>query len=585
MKDFPPDVPRLDPVPFVVADVVLVGFAIFLYSQAEAPLTGGPLAAIAACVGLGAVIGLYPFVVNHARRQEEALQERANQIEALARTVAASAEQISIAAANLPAIAENAARQLRVAEQLPATLHGQLQALQLQVSATASEENAALRRELETLRAAETSKLVAALQSLDRATQDAARQLQVAEQLPATLQGQLQALQLQVSTTASAENAALRHEIETLRAAETDKLVAALQSLDRATQDAARLESLAAKHTTTLDATLAQLPRLAESLAEQATHTLRRETANAVSAIEAAADSARIKIDASAHTTQSAVAAAAEQARATLEHAVREGAATLAAAVPVAAAPVSEVIPPPNPPVAEQQATPAPLAPVSPALMIDDTGLDEPVAPPELIPTTDTGTERPEPPQPLPEPETIAVAAPAPELTPETATFPASETASEPAAEPTPEPAPKLEPEPASEAVSVSPPEPEPDAAPEPVSEPEPEPETIPEPAAEPEPAPGHSEPALSNDGFTRLIVTAYIGIGNKLFIRGDGPGLRRDKGVALQFVSIGKWRWESAELLFPAKVRLYKNDQTECSALGEFALEPGHHHEVNATF
>lgn len=89
----------------------------------------------------------------------------------------------------------------------------------------------------------------------------------------------------------------------------------------------------------------------------------------------------------------------------------------------------------------------------------------------------------------------------------------------------------------------------------------------------------------MSNDGFTRLIATAYIGIGNKLFIRGDGPGLRRDKGVPLQFISIGKWRWESAELLFPAKVRLYKNDQVECTTLGEFALDPGHHHEVNANF
>jgi len=54
---------------------------------------------------------------------------------------------------------------------------------------------------------------------------------------------------------------------------------------------------------------------------------------------------------------------------------------------------------------------------------------------------------------------------------------------------------------------------------------------------------------------------------------------------VALQFVSIGKWRWESAELLFPVKAKLYKNDQLECIAVGEIELEPGHHHEVNATF
>ncbi|MDI1319435.1 MAG: hypothetical protein PSW75_04465, partial [bacterium] len=50
------------------------------------------------------------------------------------------------------------------------------------------------------------------------------------------------------------------------------------------------------------------------------------------------------------------------------------------------------------------------------------------------------------------------------------------------------------------------------------------------------------AEAAVSSDGATRLLATAYIGIGNKLFIRGDGPGLSWDKGVPMQFVSIGKW-------------------------------------------
>jgi hypothetical protein len=491
MKDLPPDVPRLDPVPFVVADIVLVGFAAFLGWQAEAPLGAAPLAAIAACVGLGAIAGLYPFVVNHARRQEEALQDRANQIEALARTVAASAEQISIAAASLPAIAEIATRQLKAAEQLPAALQSQLQALQLQVSATAHE-----------------------------------------------------------------ENAALRHELDTLRGAETNKLVVALENLNRGTQDISRLEALAAKHASTLDEALAHLPRVAETFRDQATDTLRRETANAVSALEAATDSARIKIDASAHATQAAVATAAAQARATLESAVQAASALLAAAVPTTPAPV----PPPAiaavaTPPPENSAPAQPEAP-PPPLLIDDVDLDEPTAPPLVEPT------------PKSDPE------PAPEITPAEPSI-VEPPPSPPIPIPTPSPELQLLKEQPSPELTLA----EAEATPEP--EPEPEPESEPE----PDPAPAHAEPALSNDGFTRLIATAYIGIGNKLFIRGDGPGLRRDKGVPLQFVSIGKWRWESAELLFPAKVRLYKNDQIECVTLGEFALEPGHHHEVNATF
>ncbi|MBW7896566.1 MAG: hypothetical protein H3C27_15770, partial [Opitutaceae bacterium] len=90
---------------------------------------------------------------------------------------------------------------------------------------------------------------------------------------------------------------------------------------------------------------------------------------------------------------------------------------------------------------------------------------------------------------------------------------------------------------------------------------------------------------ALTTDGATRVLVTAYIGIGNRLFIRGEGPGLQPDKGVPLQFVSIGKWRWETNEASAPVRFRLFKNDSVECATLGEVAVEPGHQTEVTARF
>lgn len=90
---------------------------------------------------------------------------------------------------------------------------------------------------------------------------------------------------------------------------------------------------------------------------------------------------------------------------------------------------------------------------------------------------------------------------------------------------------------------------------------------------------------SVSADGATRLIVTAYIGIGNRLYIRGDGPGLSAERGLPLQFVSIGKWRWETAEATAPVRIKLLKNDQQECPMLGEIVLEPGHQAEVTANF
>ena len=88
----------------------------------------------------------------------------------------------------------------------------------------------------------------------------------------------------------------------------------------------------------------------------------------------------------------------------------------------------------------------------------------------------------------------------------------------------------------------------------------------------------------MSADGATRLLVTAYIGIGNKLYIRGDGPGLNRDKGVPMKFVSIGKWGWATDEATGPVACKLYKNDETAALS-GEISLKPGQHIEVTALF
>jgi hypothetical protein len=92
------------------------------------------------------------------------------------------------------------------------------------------------------------------------------------------------------------------------------------------------------------------------------------------------------------------------------------------------------------------------------------------------------------------------------------------------------------------------------------------------------------AESAASSDGATRLLATAYIGIGNKLFIRGEGPGLSWDKGVPMQFVSIGKWGWATNDALSPVRCELYKNDET-AALTGEVVLDPGKHVEVTALF
>lgn len=89
---------------------------------------------------------------------------------------------------------------------------------------------------------------------------------------------------------------------------------------------------------------------------------------------------------------------------------------------------------------------------------------------------------------------------------------------------------------------------------------------------------------AKTSDGSTRLLVTAYIGIGNKVYARGDGPGLNPDKGQPLEFVSIGKWLWQTSEATAPVTIQLYKND--EVKALGDdITIDPGYHVETTPVF
>jgi hypothetical protein len=79
-------------------------------------------------------------------------------------------------------------------------------------------------------------------------------------------------------------------------------------------------------------------------------------------------------------------------------------------------------------------------------------------------------------------------------------------------------------------------------------------------------------EPASGSTG-TALIVNLMIGIGNKPFVRGTGPGLSRDKGVPMSFLGIGRWQWISPDPEAPATVEVWKNDQ---SPMGEALHLPG---------
>ena len=88
------------------------------------------------------------------------------------------------------------------------------------------------------------------------------------------------------------------------------------------------------------------------------------------------------------------------------------------------------------------------------------------------------------------------------------------------------------------------------------------------------------AEPASLSANGTALTINLMIGIGNKPYVRGIGPGLSKEKGVPMTFLGIGRWQWISPDPEAPATIEVWKNDQ---SPLGEpLHLSGGEPVEVN---
>ena len=427
------------------------------------PMSATAIFSIVACVIVGACIATVPIVYHYERKKNETLDDRQRALEVLAHTIAASADQISIATKGLHEITELAQKNLRLAEQLPTQFQDKI-------------------TEFETL--------------LTSAQVD--------------------------------ERDELKKELAQLRASESDRLEAIANKVDHAVGELTKLEATAQKHLKDAQAALARAP---EALTSATTAALARiESALAASPAAAPQDEPR----------RSAKSDGGAAIRASSKP-TEEGLHIIPIAPPTAAPFAGDIV---------SIAPEVTVAPFAGSFF-------------SSVPLTDASPAATPPDEPRPSPTGEGGAAtPAPEE-PKPAKKPRAPRKPKPADDPalglkTGEPATAAAP---ADEFSQS------------------APDDSPKPSAE------VMENVISSDGATRLVVTAYIGIGNRLFIRGEGPGLSWDKGVPLQFVSIGKWRWETDDSTAPVKFKLYKNDEVECIALGSQSLSPGHQQEITATF
>lgn len=463
----PADTPKLAKWPFLLGDAALLALAWLIGDRSRTPFAGTPLIAIVACVLCGAIIAAVPFLADYARKQDEALDERQRSLESLARTVAASAEQIGIAANGLHEIAELAQRNLKAAEQLPGKLQEKIAGLKIPSDSPRDAERDELKKELVRLRASEGERLQSAADKIAKAAVELSRLAARPERV--------EPARPELGSEEPDRNAATRPEPGSPGPS-----------------------------------------RSVDGVVPAAPPNVPAPTSEPVSAIAA------------------------------------------------------ETAPPPR----RSRKPRSEEAVIHPAPVVPDPSFEEPppipaAAIPEVVPVAPGST-------PPIETNRTELSAPAPAVS------------EAPSPKPERRRSPK-KPRPDSPIAGISAPEHPPSQISNPESNESPlglaESPANPEPVERAAIARAAVERAVSSDGATRLLVTAYIGIGNRLFIRGTGPGLSWDKGLPLQFVSIGKWRWETSDATAPVQFKLYKNDDNECAALGTQTLDPGQQEEVTATF
>ena len=92
------------------------------------------------------------------------------------------------------------------------------------------------------------------------------------------------------------------------------------------------------------------------------------------------------------------------------------------------------------------------------------------------------------------------------------------------------------------------------------------------------------SVPKTSSTGTTSVVANVMIGIGNKPYLRGEGPGLNWDEGVPMNFIEIGKWAWSPSRKNASLTVQLFRNDNDPDQS-GKVEVKAGEKIEITPQF
>lgn len=96
--------------------------------------------------------------------------------------------------------------------------------------------------------------------------------------------------------------------------------------------------------------------------------------------------------------------------------------------------------------------------------------------------------------------------------------------------------------------------------------------------------APARKKVAVSESPVTTISAKIDIGFGNHLYLRGEGPGLSWDHGIAMDCAAGDLWTATLKDVKLPVSFKVLINDQT-WSAGNDYVVEPGQSVTVIPTF
>jgi molecular chaperone GrpE (heat shock protein) len=153
--------------PFIVGDVLLLGVAVLIVFQSRAPLELWPAVVCASAVGLGALVGVTPFILEYRAwvrlTEAEALLSSSAQLNNLE----AVASQISAATGQWQTVQEYSASTVNAAKQIAERMAAEVAEFTEFMKKANDSERATLRLEVEKMRRAENDWVQVVMRMLD----------------------------------------------------------------------------------------------------------------------------------------------------------------------------------------------------------------------------------------------------------------------------------------------------------------------------------------------------------------------------------------------------------------------------------